>query len=536
MSQTRWFSVIALVLLLAGKFAHAEDASVPPDGMFPGYASPSDAGPMPGRMSDMRDLLNWKKDHASDSRVQTFNQSHGDLPRPTPGEEPDPSQFQKIQQYMADLKALEKTVEASPIETVVPASQVGKVTVQQVERTEIKPALSFTASAVVQAPSKQETTSLCQVAASDVLAQLKDLQVQVVQLTAKLDAVQATPPHFADHQGLSSINPDSDPEVKTKMQERLVAQQIEQINDQTQDFKDQADDFKDKECPMPQGYDMDGPPGMDVDSEDSSPPRDGMDAFGTPPMDFDSKFTENPEKNGSDQQSLLLDLPVNLQSEIDSAKRDRTKAKSNLKTARRKWNSKCQKLARTQSAKKGGMPGMGMPDGNGMSQMGGIQGNGPSSMSTFGGLSQMQMMGGANSFQGGAGFQSPYLSQTPYQSQYKMGYSSPGYSYGYGSMGGMPSMMPNMNYSSMYNPYSSTGMGGYGGYRSPYYSMNYGYGPGYGSVGQNSYNSYQSPYSYLNYSTPSYSTYGSYGYGSYTYRGTSSYGSTLSGNIGLKTF
>ena len=102
MSQMRWLSLVFLSLLVAGRIARAQDVAPPSDGMFQG-APPVD-GQMTGigPMQDMRDLMDWKKDHQNDPRVQAFDKSHGDLPRPTPGQAPDPSQFQKMQQYMDD--------------------------------------------------------------------------------------------------------------------------------------------------------------------------------------------------------------------------------------------------------------------------------------------------------------------------------------------------------------------------------------------------------------------------------------------------
>ncbi|MDR3606788.1 MAG: hypothetical protein P4M08_05325 [Oligoflexia bacterium] len=110
MNQMRWLSLVLFSLLLAGRYAHTQDAfpdAPPADGTFQGPP------PTDGRLP-YKDLMDWKKAHQSDPRVQAFDKSHGDFRAPTPGQSPSLSGFQAMRQYMDDLKALKKTIDADP--------------------------------------------------------------------------------------------------------------------------------------------------------------------------------------------------------------------------------------------------------------------------------------------------------------------------------------------------------------------------------------------------------------------------------------
>ena len=187
MSQSKWLYFVVFSLIFAGNFVHAQDGfpdAPPADDAFQG--APPMGGQMPGSMKDLRDLMQWKKDHQSDPSVQAFDQSHGELPKPTFGQAPDPSQIQKMQQYISDLKALKKTVDAGQKQTT----------------------------ALDVATQCQPTTS------PELQTQVQDLQKQVTQMTQKLDSSQQ-PPSFAPGAAHPNGFPSSD-QLSIKCRQPLI--------------------------------------------------------------------------------------------------------------------------------------------------------------------------------------------------------------------------------------------------------------------------------------------------------------------------
>jgi len=435
---------------------------------FDGGMPPMFGGKPPGDMREMMELMQWKASHQNHALVKEFERTHKE-PRPAPGQPPSPADLESMKKYMADLKALKKAVE-SPVSQPIPRP-VAQPVVKPIAKKESDPlVLSVSKKAQPQrlnikravehsdtvkprktAAKKLQTTSdSCETdSGSHLQSKIEELQLQVVHLSEKLDERREIPsfpgpfPGSFPLEGMKSMGgsrelpaPKEDLEKQERIQKRLVSQEVNKIEEEIKDVKEESDDYRDRACSPagggrgfggPQGGGFPGGPGgPDMGDDDAggfSPMRGRPPRFGSSNMP--GKMPGFPGGPGMDLTTLMLDLPDDLQRQIDSANRDLKEAKSRLRTQRTNWRKRCREQAKSRPEMGGGMRMMGgmspMMMGGGMGMMGGMSpmmmGGG---MGMMGGMSPM-MMGGGMGMMGGM---SPMM----------MGG-------GMGMMGGMPPMM-----------------------------------------------------------------------------------------------
>lgn len=342
------------------------------DGM-PGR--PPFGGKPPEEMRDLMKLMEWKRDHKSDPAVKKFDKSHPEPSRPKPGKMPDPSHFKAMTAYVKDLKKFKKEYEAEK-----------------------------TSSKKKKKPVKKDDEDPCSSndSAQEFQEKMDKMQAQISRLKKKIKASKEKPAF----PGKKRRPPfEEDPEAKARIQKRLVSQEVSKIQDRIQIAKDQITEFQDKEC-MPMGDMPFGPP-----PEGGRPgpggPEFAMDDFHDfGPPDFDPP--PFPGRPGPDSGMLMLDLPSDLQRQLDKANQELRQAQSQVRIARSTWQRKCQKenQAKFKQMRREGMPPTmngGMPStmpptmspmmGGSMNMMGGMS---PIMMGRMGGMPPMMMGGGMN--------------------------------------------------------------------------------------------------------------------------------------------